>query len=152
VSGSTDRTIKVWDAASGRLATTLSGHAIAVGALAVSPDGKYLASGGADGEIRIWDGASWKELRILKRHAKKITALAFIPDSKGLLSGSADGMLTLSNPADGKDRSFVSTNQSAVLAIVVPANDQFVSVQANGAITSWDLASGKPKRTANSQQ
>jgi WD40 repeat protein len=58
VSGSTDRTIKIWDAASGSLTTTLSGHATAVSVLAISPDGKYLASGGADGEIRIWDAAS----------------------------------------------------------------------------------------------
>ena len=152
VSGSTDRTIKIWDAASGSLTTTLSGHATAVSVLAISPDGKYLASGGADGEIRIWDAASWKELRILHRHAKKITALAFSRDSRWLLSGSADGMFTVWNPVDGKDRNFATGNQSGVLAFAVPANDQFVSVQANGAIISWDVASGRPKRTASSQQ
>ena len=152
VSGSTDRTIKIWDAASGSLTTTLSGHATAVSVLAISPDGKYLASGGADGEIRIWDAASWKELRILHRHVKKITALAFSRDSRWLLSGSADGMFTVWNPVDGKDRNFATGNQSSVLAFAVPANDQFVSVHANGAIISWDVASGRPKRTASSQQ
>jgi WD40 repeat protein/uncharacterized caspase-like protein len=152
VSGSIDRTIKIWNAASGRLATTLSGHPTAVGTLAISLDGKYLASGGTDGEIRLWDGTTWKQLRILKKHTKKITALAFSPDGKWLLSGSADGMLTLWNPFDGKDHNFATGNQSALLAIVVSENDQFVSVHANGAIISWDLTSRRPKHTVSSPQ
>ncbi|HEY3103947.1 MAG TPA: caspase family protein [Pyrinomonadaceae bacterium] len=152
VSGSADQTIKVWDAGSGRLAQTLSGDTAAVGALAVSGDGKYLASGGADGSIKIWEATTWKELRTLSRHTKKITALAFSPDSKRLLSGSADGMLTLWHVADGKDRNLATGNQSSVLAFSFTPGDEFISVHANGGIVSWDVISGKPKRTASSQQ
>ena len=152
VSGSADQTVKVWDGGSGRLTHTLSGHTATVGALAISPDGKYLASGAADGSIRIWDTVSWKELRSLNKQAKRITAVAFSPDSKRLLSGSADGMLTLWNVADGKDRNLATSNRSSVRAIAFTPNDEFISIHANGGIVSWDVISGKPKRTASSQQ
>jgi WD40 repeat protein/uncharacterized caspase-like protein len=152
VSGSADQTIKVWDAASGRLAQTLLGHATTVGALAASPDGKYLGSGGADGSIKIWDATTWKELRTLNRRTKKITALAFSPDSKRLLSGSSEGLLTLWNVADGKDRNLVTGNQSSLLAIAFTPNDEFISVHADGGITLWDAILEKPRRTASSKQ
>src|SRR5262249_62382983 len=54
-SGNWDRTIKVWDVASGRELRTLKGHADSLTSVAFSPDGWQLASGSWDGKIKIWD-------------------------------------------------------------------------------------------------
>jgi WD40 repeat protein len=53
-SGSADKTIKLWDAASGQLLRTLTGHTDSVGSVAFSPDGRTLASGSADKTIKLW--------------------------------------------------------------------------------------------------
>ncbi len=56
-SGSTDHTIRIWHAASGRLLLSLVGHTETVGSLAFSPDGCRLVSGAgkADDAARIWE-------------------------------------------------------------------------------------------------
>src|SRR5438067_8919508 len=53
-SASKDQTVKIWDAASGRLLHTLRGHSNQVLRLAFSPDGARIASGGVDNAVRIW--------------------------------------------------------------------------------------------------
>ena len=54
-SGSWDKTIKLWDAASGRELRTLQGHTDGVDSVAFSPDGRTIASGSSDKTIKLWD-------------------------------------------------------------------------------------------------
>jgi WD40 repeat protein len=54
VSGSIDKTIKVWRLSDGELLRTLSGHQDLVISVAISPDGQTLASGGYDQTIKVW--------------------------------------------------------------------------------------------------
>ena len=56
VSGSDDKTIKIWDKQTGKLKQTLTKHTSGVYALAISPDGKTLVSGSVDTTIQIWQG------------------------------------------------------------------------------------------------
>ena len=55
VSGGSDRTVRVWEADSGRLLHTLTGHTRRVSAVGWSPDGSRLVSGGSDRTVRVWE-------------------------------------------------------------------------------------------------
>src|SRR5437016_4453976 len=65
---SDDRTVRIWDAASGKETAKLVGHTGAIWALAVSPTGEHILSASADGTARIWDASTGLELRVLEGH------------------------------------------------------------------------------------
>ncbi|EJD52023.1 WD40 repeat-like protein [Auricularia subglabra TFB-10046 SS5] len=74
----------------GRADTTMEGHTDEVLALALSSDGKYLASGGKDRVLCIWDAVKGEWLRSFGGHRDSISALAFRKDSLQLYSASFD--------------------------------------------------------------
>jgi serine/threonine protein kinase len=67
-SASRDRTVKVWDAASGQQLLKLTGHTGWVWGVAYSPDGRRLASAGQDKTVRVWDAVNGQELLRLEGH------------------------------------------------------------------------------------
>jgi WD40 repeat protein len=79
---------------------SFSGHSLEVQTLALSPDGKILASGGRDSAVRLWD-LSGKSLGILTGHYGSIQGLAWSPDGRILASASTDSTVRLWN-SDGK--------------------------------------------------
>ncbi|MBQ2385681.1 MAG: hypothetical protein II300_00175 [Bacteroidales bacterium] len=58
ISGSGDKTIKIWDANTGQCLKTFKGHSGVVTSVAYSPDGTRIISGSEGGSIKIWDAAS----------------------------------------------------------------------------------------------
>ena len=69
LSGSYDRTIKLWEVAGGKMLKTLRGHANFVFCVAFNPQGNLLASGSFDESLRIWDVKTARCLKILPAHS-----------------------------------------------------------------------------------
>jgi WD40 repeat protein len=66
VSGSKDKTVRLWDVASGAHLNTLEGHATSVNSVAFSPDGTRVVSGSKDNTVRLWDAVSGAHLDTLE--------------------------------------------------------------------------------------
>jgi WD40 repeat protein len=86
VSGSGDKTVRLWDAATGALQQTLEGHTHWVTSVAFSPDGKQVVSGSNDNTVRLWDAATGALQQTLEGHTRWVTSVAFSPDGKLLPS------------------------------------------------------------------
>jgi WD40 repeat protein len=80
----------IWDPISGNRRHTLTGHAGWVEALAVAPDGSWLASASGHGEVRIWDPVTGTAYHTLTGHTRRVKALAVAPDGSWLASASGD--------------------------------------------------------------
>lgn len=89
-SGSSDQTVKVWDAQSGEEKLTLRGHSNYVTSVAFSPDGRRIASGSYDSTIRIWDATNGEELFTLDGHSSAVSSVAFSHDGQQIASGGLD--------------------------------------------------------------
>ncbi|UBF24245.1 WD40 repeat domain-containing protein [Kovacikia minuta CCNUW1] len=92
VSGSDDRTIRLWDR-EGNCLRVLQGHTSWISAVAVSPDGCLLASGSEDQSVRLWDSQTSQCLRVLQGYNSGVWSIAFSPDGKTLISGGQDRMV-----------------------------------------------------------
>ncbi|MBE0541468.1 MAG: WD40 repeat domain-containing protein [Verrucomicrobia bacterium] len=118
-SGSSDKSVRLWDTKTGELTLTLSQPDQAISgqrnrgipgmvfAVAFSPDGTLLASGGGDGvgeygEVVLWDLPSGKlRHRLLGPGEKQVWAVAFSPDQKLLVSGQVEGTIKLIDVSTG---------------------------------------------------
>jgi WD40 repeat protein len=85
--GSIDRTVKLWDAATGELAAILRGHTEAVSAVVFLPGDLLLASAGFDATVRLWDLFEEKLRDTFPAAAGFLTSLAVAPDGSALAAG-----------------------------------------------------------------
>ena len=90
-SGSLDKTIKIWNSATGECVHTLKGHTREVNALTVLPRGE-LVSGSDDKTIKIWNSATGECVRTLTGHNQAVMALTVLPSGE-LVSASADNTI-----------------------------------------------------------
>ncbi|BDD64335.1 hypothetical protein MAP00_009162 [Monascus purpureus] len=109
-SGSVDKTVRLWDPATGALQQTLEGHTDWVQSVAFSPDGRLLASGSDDKTVRLWDPATGALQQTLEGHTDWVQSVAFSPDGRLLASGSSDKTVRLWDPATGALKEILSTH------------------------------------------
>jgi WD40 repeat protein len=97
VSGNDDKTVRVWDAATGQqVGDPLTGHTAPVESVAFSPDGTRIASRSFDKTVRLWDAATGHQLGDpLTSHTDWVSSVAYSPDGTRVVSGGWDKTLRL---------------------------------------------------------
>jgi WD40 repeat protein len=144
-SGSYDRTVKLWDVASGRALRTLKGHTGGVNSIAFSPDGAILASGSADSTVKLWDVGSGNVLHTLNGHTAGVTSVAFSPSGHVLASAGLDGDVRLWDVASGQEQRTLGVHSNKALAFS-PDGRTLASGSGDGTLRLWDVASGQELR------
>ncbi|KIM24262.1 hypothetical protein M408DRAFT_76226 [Serendipita vermifera MAFF 305830] len=104
VSGSSDRTVRIWDAETGQtILGPLHGHSHSVYSASFSPDGKRVVSCSSDHTIRVWDAETGGTvLDPLHGHRDAVNSVSFSPDGKRIVSGSSDHMIRVWDAETGE--------------------------------------------------
>jgi WD40 repeat protein len=149
ISGGRDKSIRIWDVAAGKPTSVIARELGDSDALALTKDGKMLASAGVNNAIRLFETASGKEVRPGPGHAAGISSIALSADGKLLASASAPGVIHLWNTATGQDIRHWSCPPtppgSDVVLAFSPDSQTVVSANGSDAIRFWQAQSGEEK-------
>jgi uncharacterized protein YjiK len=148
VSGSGDKTIKVWDINSGTLIRTLTEDLGEVSSIAVSPDGNFLAVGSCQhpkSNVKVWHLKTGKLLHTLLGHQKPVNFVTISPF--GLILASGSNKIKIWNLEKG-DRICTLWHSTAVhTAAIGPDGTILVSGSSDNKIRLWNPRTGQPLRT-----
>ncbi|MCZ8226460.1 MAG: serine/threonine protein kinase [Microcystis sp. LE19-84.1B] len=146
-SGSKDKTIKIWEVATGKGLRTLTGHSGVVLSVAYSPDGRYLASGSQDKTIKIWEVATGK-VRTLTGHYMTFWSVAYSPDGRYLASGSSDKTIKIWEVATGKELRTLTGHSMTVWSVAYSPDGRYLaSGSLDKTIKIWEVATETELRT-----
>ena len=147
LTGGEDKTLRLWDVASGRQLRLFEGHRDAVIVVALSADRKLAASASRDRSLLLWDVESDRQRARLDYRTSKVRCLAFSPDGKSLLVGADDGSLQVWDVSTAKVSQRLMGHTGAVTDVAVsPDGKQALSVGHDHTARLWDLMTGKQVR------
>ena len=132
-SGSSDNTIRVWNATTGEtVAGPFAGHIDSVNSVAFSPDGQHIISGSSDNTIHVWNATTGETVAgPFAGHTDSVNSVVFSPDKQQIISGLDDSTICLSNiTTEETERQVTFTEQSVI------KNDGWIH-GANGELLLW---------------
>src|SRR5262249_6390054 len=137
LTGSEDRTARLWRAATGEAVGAPLVHPGSVLAVAFGAEDRLVLTGGQDKRARAWDRGSGRPAGLAFRHPRPVRAVAFRPDGKVVLTGCEDSRARfwpVPEPVTG------AVGQLALRASVLVGMER----DAKGAVraldaTEWDL-------------
>jgi len=135
VSGSYDKTVKIWNYETfGAAVPTLRGHSERVNSVAFTPDGKRVVSGSGDKLVKIWDVEAGTEVTTLSGHGAKVWSILFSPDGKRVISGSFDKLNVVWDVETGAEVCTLKELREHPIAFS-PDGKRVVGTQGHGHVT-----------------
>ena len=146
VSGSNDKTLRVWDARDGHPLATLSGHSKWLQAVVFTPTGQLLASGSDGRSVRIWDGRTGRTLHRLRGHTSRTEKLAFRTDAAQLASAGWDKTAHIWDVRRAQSLLTLRGHSEPVVTCVIAQSASGGAIAATGSLDQtvrlWDAESG----------
>jgi WD40 repeat protein/uncharacterized protein (DUF697 family) len=133
--------IYLWDLTSGRLLRQLRGHTDYIKSVAISTDGKIVASGSFDSTVRLWDVASGTELEQLQEHTGRVWSVAISTDRKLVVSGA--GAVRLWDVASGTELQQLLLDKHSVHSVAINPVGTLVASGIYNKVLLWDVVSGQ---------
>ena len=143
-----DSTARLWDASTGDLLQTLSGHELPVMSVAFDPSGRTVATGSLDHTARIWDAETGAEKLTLYGHTGGVTRVAFSPDGAKLATSGEDGAVRLWDVTSGDELLNLTVDpEKAVYAVAFsPDGMQLATTGTNLTTVIWDISGPTPTK------
>jgi WD40 repeat protein/serine/threonine protein kinase len=147
VSGSADRTARVWDVATGHELLRIQ-HNDCVRAVELSPDGKRILSACSDGMVTVWDAEKGAKVIDLVGHNPRLRSAVFSPDGGRILLAGADSMISIWDAQSGEPvRSWYGHDGTVLRAVFSADAKCVVSCGQDKCVRIWDAASGNEVKT-----
>jgi hypothetical protein len=144
--GSDDKTIRLWDIATGKTRTTLRGHTDRVWSVAFSPDGRTLATASIDATVRLWDVATGITRVTLRGHTGEVYSVTFSPDGRTLATGGYDNTARLWDVTTSATRTSLFGHTHEVSSVVFsPDGRTLATASIDATVRLWDVATGKTR-------
>jgi WD40 repeat protein len=141
---SQDTTARIWDANTGQLLLTLTGHADSVNGIVFSPDGKRVATTSDDGTAKVWDASTGEELLTFSGHTEWVARIAFSPDGAWLATTSGDGIAKVWDAETGEEWLTISAHEGIAWDIAFnPDGKRIATCGDDGFVRVWDTLSGE---------
>jgi hypothetical protein len=143
LTGSWDKTIRLWDAATGVVVATLAGHTERIRAVALSADAKRIIGGSDDTTARLWDAETGAAVATLVGHIGGVSAVAFSPNGKRVLTGSYDKTARLWDAGTGAAVATLAGHIGSVNSVAFSSDGKHILTGSwDNTARLWDAATG----------
>jgi hypothetical protein len=148
VSGSNDKTVRVWDAITGAERHIMHGHEDWVRSVAFSPNGQLIVSGSDDNTVRVWDAITGAERHTMHGHEGMVFSVAFSPNGQLIVSGSDDKTVRVWDAITGAERHTMHGHEDKINSVAFSPNGQLiVSGSYDNTVRVWDANTGAERHT-----
>ncbi len=148
ITASDDNTAKIWDANTGNLLFTLSGHKGKVNYAAFSPDGQYVATASLDSTAKIWDASTGNLLFTLSGHRANVIRVVWNDESTRVATASADNTVKVWDITTGSEVFTLIGHIRQVTRVAwSPDGVRIATASADGTAKIWDAQTGTLLRT-----
>ncbi|WP_326564776.1 NB-ARC domain-containing protein [Micromonospora peucetia] len=121
----------------------LTGHTRPVNAVAITPDGTWLATSDDDGVVRVWDAVTGAERTTLIGHTGPVTAVAIAPDGTWLATGGDGGVVRVWDVVTGAERATFTGPTWSVKAVTIAADGTWLATgHSDGSVQVWSVVTG----------
>ena len=150
VTGSWDRSAKIWDRATGKVVVKLDAiHAGFINSVCYSPDGAKILTASDDGTARLWNGVDGKPLEpIFNDHAGRVRQASFSPDGTRVLTVSNDKTAKVSDALTGEVLLTLAGHEWSVRSGAYSADGRWIITGGDDNIAVvWEAATGERRQT-----
>jgi WD40 repeat protein/transcriptional regulator with XRE-family HTH domain len=147
--GAGDGTVRLWSIGPvadveptplARPSAALRGHAGVVCGVALSADGRLVASGSDDGSVRLWEGETGRPLAVLHGHRAGVRRVAVSADGRLVASGGEDPTVQVWEVGTGRSVATIHGHAGAIWGVALSGDGQLAaSGGADGALRLWDV-------------
>nr|XP_035930224.1 dynein assembly factor with WDR repeat domains 1 isoform X6 [Halichoerus grypus] len=145
ITGSYDRTCKVWDTASGEELHTLEGHRNVVYAIAFNnPYGDKIATGSFDKTCKLWSAETGKCYHTFRGHTAEIVCLSFNPQSTLVATGSMDTTAKLWDIQNGEEVFTLTGHSAEIISLSFnTSGNRIITGSFDHTVAVWEADTGR---------